>query len=280
MSVCPRAIPPLPLPRAIAYTIATLVTKPAQYAQMVASFKAGGFDGCDCEYLFLDNTGGNALSAYQGLNRLLDEAGGTHIIVCHQDITLLSDGRAQLDARLAELDQSAPRWGLAGNCGGVGPGRLAMRITDPHVRDASVGHLPEKVQSLDENFIIARRAARLSCSADLDGFHFYGTDLCLQAETAGWSAHVIDFHLEHLSGGQKSPDFFLCERRLREKYATAFRSRWIQTTCALVAISASPTLNFLGGAAARPFTKIARRLPSARGWADQMRTSRLLDPKA
>ena len=262
----PRAISPATLPRAKAYSIATLVTKPDQYARMVASLRAGGFDGGDCEYLYLDNTGGNALSAYQGLNRLLDEAEGERILLCHQDLLLLDDGRAVLDARLAQLDKLAPHWGLAGNAGGVAPGRLAIRLTDPHGRDVAIGTLPERVQSLDENFIVVRREARLSFSSDLQGFHFYGTDLCLQAEIAGWSAHVIDFHLEHLSGGLKTADFYVCEQSLREKYSHAFRSRWLQTTCALISISASPMLNIIGGAVAQPYAKLSRRLPGARGW--------------
>ena len=279
MPMHPRAIPAAARPRGKAYSIATLVTKPAQYQEMVASFQAGGFHGCDCEFLYLDNTGGNALSAYQGLNRLLDEADGERVILCHQDVKLLRDGRDQLDARLAELDAMAPHWALAGNAGGAGPGRLALRLTDPHGRDVHTGDLPAQVQSLDENFIVVRRAARLSFSRDLHGFHFYGTDVCLQAELAGWTAHVVDFHLEHLSSGFKSPDFYACERNFRDKYARAFRSRWIQTTCALLSISSSPMLNYLGGAAAGPYTKLARRLPGARGWADQRTPSPSLGSK-
>lgn len=269
MSMQPRAIPASPPPRAVAYSIATLVTKPDQYAEMVASFKAGGFDAPDCEFLYLDNAGGNALSAFQGLNRLLEEARGTHVILCHQDVRLLGDGRAALDWRLAELYRQAPHWALAGNAGGVAPGRLAIRLSDPHGRDVHVGDLPERVHSLDENFIVVRSEARVSFSRDLDGFHFYGTDIVLQAELAGWTAHVVDFHLEHLSGGFKSPDFYAVERRMREKYARAFRPRWIQTTCALVPLSASPLANRLGHMVARPVARLARRLPGARGWAHQ-----------
>lgn len=265
----PRAVPVAPV-RDVAYTIATLVTKPAQYAGMVASFQAKGF-GDDCEFLYLDNAGGNALSAYQGLNRLLDEAQGARVILCHQDILLVDDGRAELDARLTELERGAPQWGLAGNAGGAGPGRLAVRISDPHGRDVRAGRFPERVSSLDENFIVVRRDARLSFSADLEGFHFYGTDLCLQAEIAGWSAHVVDFHLEHLSGGLKTPDFYVCRDALQRKYAHAFRSRWLQTTCALVPLSASPVLNAIGRTLSTPLARLVRRLPGARGWAHQTR---------
>jgi hypothetical protein len=134
-----------------------------------------------------------------------------------------------------------------------------------------VASVPDASRS---GFLVVRREARLSLSVDLDGFHFYGTDLCLQAELAGWSAHVIDFHLEHLSGGLKTPDFYVCEQQFRAKYARAFRSRWIQTTCALMAISSSPMLNIIGGVAAKPFTKLSRRFPAARGWADQVRAAR------
>ena len=86
------------------YTIATLVSDRAQYDAMRASFRPGGFADGDCEYLFIDNTGARQIDAYRGLNALLNAARAPIVILCHQDVRLLSDGRDALDARLPILD--------------------------------------------------------------------------------------------------------------------------------------------------------------------------------
>lgn len=252
----------------IRYTIGTLVTNHAQYEAMVRSFRDHGFAPPDCEFIYLDNGSGNRLSAYRGLNRLLQEAAGDYVILCHQDVRLLADGRAALDLRLAELSARDPKWALAGNAGGSAPGKLALRISDPHGKDQHVGDLPERVDTLDENFIVCRSSARLALSDDLDGFHFYGTDLCLLADIRGFSAYVIDFHLEHLSGGTTDSTFWAAETAFRTKYARAFRPRWLQTTCALVFLSGSQVPHILGGALRSGLQKVVRRLPSSRGFSE------------
>lgn len=66
----------------IRYSICTIVTRLNEYAEMLASFRAGGFKDPDCELLYLDNTHGNVFDAYSGK------------ILCHQDIVLLEDRRA------------------------------------------------------------------------------------------------------------------------------------------------------------------------------------------
>ncbi len=248
------------------YTIATLVSDRAQYAAMRETFCAGGFSDTDCEYLFVDNTGPVQTDAYRGLNALLNAAHAPIVILCHQDVRLLDDRRSNLDLRLKELHGSDPDWALAGNAGGVAPGNLALRITDPHGRNQRTGNFPQRVFSLDENFIIVRRDARLGFSRDLIGFHFYGADICLHAAQMGYSAYVIDFHLEHLSHGKKGTDFSAMEAAFRTKWERAMSPRWIQTTCSLIRLSGDPVGGFLGRIASKPFAKISRRLPGARGW--------------
>jgi hypothetical protein len=247
-----------PAPR---YSIGTLVTSAEQYDAMRDSFTARGFDSGTCEFLYLDNRGPNQAGAYRGLNALLHAARGDYVILCHQDVRLLSDDIDTLDLRLTELSERDDDWALAGNAGGLAPGVLAHRISDPHGADRNSGNLPQRVMSLDENFIVVKRSARVGCSVNLEGFHFYGPDLCLNADMAGHSAWVIDFHLLHLSGGTKSLDFFAAEEAFRAKWSHALRPRWMQTTCALLRLTGSGLGREAGRAAARPYAGLLRRLP-------------------
>lgn len=248
------------------YTIGTLVTNPAQYDAMRESFCAGGFGDSCCEYLFIDNTQPNQTDAFQGLNAVLDAAQAPFVILCHQDVQLLTDNRAALDERLAELNVRDPSWALAGNAGGVAPGRLALRITDPHGRNQHTGDLPTRVMSLDENFIVVRRDAGVGFSNDLSGFHFYGADICLHADKKGLSAYVIDFHLEHLSPGKKDHSFAVAQKAFVAKWSRAVQPRWMQTTCGLVHLSADPFRQSMGRFIDRPIAWLARKAQSARGW--------------
>ena len=218
------------------FSIGTLVTKNEEYEAALKSFLNAGFGPNDCEYLYINNVNTNQTSAYDGLNCLLDAAQGDYIILCHQDIRLSFDNRRTLEARLSELNMSDKNWGLAGNAGGVELNSLSMRITDIYGENQSIGTFPKKVMSLDENFIIVRRRARLGFSNDLSDFHFYGTDICLHANILGYNAYVINFHLRHLGKGQMGADFFSAQRAFEKKWSHALRPRLLQTTCAQIIV--------------------------------------------
>jgi hypothetical protein len=265
----PRILRPeaeAPLSAEPRYTIGTLVTDRAQYAEMLASFRSRGFCDTDCEFLFVDNTQPLQTDAFRGLNALLNAAHAPVVILCHQDVRLLNDNRAALDRRLSDLAKRDCNWALAGNAGGVSAGRLALCISDPHGKDQRIGQFPERVMSLDENFIVVRREARVGFSADLSGFHFYGADICLHASQMGYSAYVIDFHLEHLSPGKKDHSFAIAETAFRAKWTRALTPRWVQTTCSLIHLTGAPARNAIGRLIDAPLARLARRLPSARGW--------------
>jgi hypothetical protein len=183
-----------------AFSICTLVTKPGQYEQMVASFRAAGFDE-GCEYLFIDNSTRNKFDGYSGLNFFLSHSRGSYTIICHQDVLLAFDDRRILEARLSELTELDQYWAVCGNAGLTEHGRHAIRITDPHGADTRRGPFPSRVVGLDENFMVARNCWNLSVSPRLTGFHLYGTELCAVARLLGLNAYAIDFHLRHLSGG-------------------------------------------------------------------------------
>lgn len=242
------------------FTIGTLVTDWDQHREMKASFEAGGFSGPDCEYVAIDNSGPDNTSAYRGLNVLLDAARGRHVILCHQDVRLVDDDRTALEARLDELTAHDPSWAVVGNGGGVGAGRLALRISDPHQANQRVGQFPARVASLDENFLVVRRSARIGFSNDLSGFHLYGADICLMAELAGHTAYVVDFHLAHLSGGSLGASFTAAEDAFRAKWSRALRPRWVQTTCSLLRISGDRVGAAAGRVAERPYSRLLRKL--------------------
>ena len=220
----------------------------AQHAAMCASFRGGGFGPENSEFVCLDNSRVNLFCAYTGIARLLEEARGTHVVLCHQDVRLLSDGAQQLAARLAELTERDPLWALAGNAGVRPDGTLALRITDPHGAGQCRGPLPAQVASLDENFIVVRRDSGIRPTATLSGFHLYGTDLCLQARAAGRTAWVVDFHLRHLSAGRVDLGFLDQQEAFERQWGARLgRSERIRTTCTTLTLRSGLASSLLGG---------------------------------
>lgn len=227
------------------FSICTLVTRRGEYAEMVESFVSHGFTPADCEYLYLDNSESNCFDAFRGYNLFLSEARGDFIILCHQDVLLLQDGRGELEQRLDELTAHDPEWALCGNAGGVAFTRLAIRISDRYGKDQFNGPFPARVTALDENFIVVRREAHLALSHDLSGFHFYGADLCIVADFLGRSSWAIDFHLLHKGVGKKDANFYRQRTDLARKYQRACRSRWIVAPASYFFLSGSPVLSRL-----------------------------------
>lgn len=238
-AVCMTSRVDEPRPR---FSICTLVTRRGEYAEMVESFVSHGFTRDDCEYLYIDNCESNRFDAFRGNNLFLSEARGDFIILCHQDVLLLKDGRAELEERLSELTARAPEWGLCGNAGAVTFTRLAVHISDPYGDNRRTGSFPARVTALDGNFLIIRREANLALSNDLSGFHFYDADLCAVADFLGRSAWVIDFHLRHKGSGTTGRSFYTQRKTVARKYQRAFRSRFIVTPVTYLFVSGSPVI--------------------------------------
>jgi hypothetical protein len=241
----------------IAFTIGALVSDHERYAEMRQSFETFGFTEPDCEFIAIDVTGEDKVSPYLGLNTLLSAAQGAHVILCDDHARLIEDGRPQLEACIAELDEMDPLWAVAGSVGGVGPGRHSIRITDPTGADQRVGQFPAKAMSLDERFLVVRRQMRVGFSADLDGQEFYGTDICLVAEVMGLSAYVIDFHTECMKDLAPDAALFAEEKRFRDKWMRVMRSRHIQTPRRLLHLGTASAIA-IPGRVKQPATMIGR----------------------
>ncbi len=228
------------------FTICTLVRSQQKYDRLLASFARGGFTAENSEFLAADNRDANRFDGFNWQMPLLAAARGRFVVFCHDDVELLDKGHADLLAALDDLDQRAPDWLLAGVAGGrYRPQNhhrrfLRMRISDPYGEDRQMGTIPGPVETLDECFIVMRRSQPVLPSVDLSGFHFYGPDLCLQAELRGGSSWVIDFHLRHHGGGTKSESFVEGRDRFVAKYARYFPGRSLHCTTGVVTFPRPP----------------------------------------
>ncbi len=212
---------------------------------MLESFIEAGFVSDDCEYRYADNTNGNTFDAYSGINQFLQNSDAKYIIICHQDILLKFDKRAELEHRIAELNAIDKNWAILGNAGTNNPYLLSMKITHADMVTHKVGVLPSRVNSLDENFILVKKSANIALSGDLSGFHLYGTDICLIASCLGYSAYAVEFSLLHLSMGRVDSSFYALSEKLQVKYSFFFRSRYIKTTVTRFFLSSNGVLRYV-----------------------------------
>jgi len=223
------------------FSICTLMTQPMEYQEMIESFLLAGFRPDTCEFLYINNTAAIQVDAFTGLNRLMQSAQGQYIILCHQDVLLNFDKRDALVSRIDELNRIDPSWAVFGNAGVDRNGTVHACISHPckintindHLTEKFfAGKLPSRCDALDENFLVVKRSTKLRFSADLTGFHFYGTDICQIANALGFSAWVVDFHLLHKSRGRIKKDFYYSARNMEIKLKKRHRSEYLQTIIA------------------------------------------------
>jgi hypothetical protein len=208
------------------FTIGTVVNDPCMYNLMQNSFLAAGFnDGCD--YVIANNLGNNKYDMFSGGNFILSEAKQDYVILVHQDVRANFDTRANLETKIEELDEIDPTWAVAGNAGTNVNNEWRVRISDPYGDNWKTGNFPEKVTMLDGNFLLVKRNSLVAFSRDLSGFHYYGWDLCLNADVRGYAAYIIDWHLSHLGSGIVGPEFYACKDMFTNKWTRAFRKRII-----------------------------------------------------
>jgi hypothetical protein len=216
----------------IVFSICTLVTQKDEYQEMLDSFIKKGFSTAICEYLYVDNTKGCTYDAYEGINLFLQKAQGEYIIVCHQDIIIHDNDKNDLLLLIDEVNYKDPNWAILANAGGINLKWIATHITEVEKGEKIYKevHLPLRVKTVDENFIIVKKSANLALSRDLKGFHLYGTDICLIADILGYSCYVIGFNIIHKSNGKVDQSFYESKNNILKKYRKAFRNRFISTT--------------------------------------------------
>ena len=222
------------------FSICTLVTRKAEYTEMMQSCINKGFTTDKCEYLYIDNSTKTTFEAYEGLNVFLQKAQGKYVVICHQDILLHDSDYTDLLQCINELDKKDANWAVLGNAGG-----LNLKWIGTHITEGKTGivrkekYLPLKTKTLDENFMVVKKSANIALSNNLQGFHFYGTDICLIASVLGFDSYIINFNLIHKSNGKKDASFYDLERKIKIKYQKAFQEKYITTTFSRFYISGS-----------------------------------------
>lgn len=221
------------------FTIVTLLRNEVSYRRMLRSYRDYGFTTENTEFIAIDNRVSNLTDGFQGSRLALSQTAGQYLIFCHDDVELLHDGFDDLCQRITALQDLDPGWMVAGMAGGIyrqqmtptGRRKVASRVSDRWGAGRKVGRpFPRRVESLDEMFLLMPRVRAPQASVDLSGFHFFGTDLCLQAELAGGGAYVIDFHLFHHGTGHKGPDYWEQKARIEAKYRPYFPGRTVVTS--------------------------------------------------
>jgi hypothetical protein len=220
------------------FQIATIVNNRQMYGEMRLSMEHAGFSDAACRFTEFDNTSANHHDPFQVLHNLRADGDEPYIIFCHQDILFSQTSTmAILVDRLAALERLDPNWALAGNAGGDARGNAVLQLDDPTGQNRWP-HLPCRVVSLDENFLVLRRSHYVLPTPQLSGFHLYGSDLALNALLVHRTSYVIDFLLTHRSAGvPDSPDFRLSEQRFVNAWRHQLLWGIIKTTCTVMFIS-------------------------------------------
>lgn len=201
------------------FHICTIANKREQYGQMKESLTQAGFNSENTNITLLENFTHNNYEPYSSINKFLVAVREPYLIFCHQDVLFdQGDGFEELLKRINELNLRDNYWAVAGNAGVNQYYKTVVKISDANQSPMWTGEFPQKVFTLDENFLIFNLRNRTKCSNALSGFHLYGSDLCLHAIKMGFSCYVIHFHITHLSGGTMNNDF---EKTLRE-----FHDHW------------------------------------------------------
>ena len=183
----------------------------------------------------------DAPSLCEGYNRGVARATGELIVMCHDDIRILSpDFAEKLRAYLAAYDligvagttqTSGPSWGWSG------PPHLFCWISQAYLtaefRDngpvtlviGAHGPVVPGAQMLDGVFLAGRRSLLQTLQFDeatFDRFHFYDLDYSYRAHLAGARVAIcLDIALFHDSAGNYNEDYWRYADRFRAKFPQA-----------------------------------------------------------
>ncbi|RKY06237.1 MAG: hypothetical protein DRP56_07790, partial [Planctomycetota bacterium] len=186
------------------------------------------------ELIAIENTS-NQFSIPDALNQGIAKATGRILVCCHQDIEFPKGWISKLSNQITEIEESGPKWGVLGTFGIGTDGVPVGNIIDRGIQYKS-DNLPCRGQSLDEHCLILKKSNGLKFDEQLGGYHLYGADICLQAQTLSLSNYAIDACLYHNSAaGNKLNESFYQSR-------DAFVRKWKRNHCPLAVVQTTCTI--------------------------------------
>jgi glycosyltransferase involved in cell wall biosynthesis len=161
-------------------------------------------------------------SAAAAYNNAIDKATNDFVIFVHQDVYLPESWLSDLQIALGFMDQIDPAWGVLG-CWGIterGQARGFLYTTDQGVIGDSFKE-PVPVQTLDEVVLVLRRSSGLRFDMGLQGWHFYGTDICMTAASQGMKSYAISAFCVHNTKDLTlalPKSFYQCYRHVKRRW--------------------------------------------------------------
>ncbi len=182
-------------------------------------------------------------SASHAYNDAIRGAKEEVIVFAHQDVYFPEGWLDNLSRALDQLSAFDPNWGVLGVFG-----MTQSSSPEPQGYCYSTGlervlgeafEKPKEAQSLDEVVLVVRRSAGLAFDEALPGFHFYGTDICMEARLRGMHNYIASaFCIHNTNGIRQLPlafwrSYFYMRRKWR-------RFLPITTCCATISRSYLP----------------------------------------
>jgi GT2 family glycosyltransferase len=174
-------------------------------------------------------------SAAAAYNSAIDEAGNDILVFVHQDVYLPENWFDAVSRAISSLDDAGIAWGVLGSFGvrGDTSGGWGRVYTTGRGLHGRVIHGAEPVETLDEIVLITRRSSGLRFDSELPHFHLYGTDLCLQARSAGLPNFAIPAFCVHNTNQliELPTEFYRCHDHIKMKWRQYLP---IHTSCIVI----------------------------------------------
>ena len=172
-------------------------------------------------------------SAGRAYNGALDFAKNEIVVFVHQDVFFPARWDAKLFAQIAAIEAFDADWGVIGCIGVSSQGEIVghayCNSSQGEVGNPSCADAVE-VRSLDEFVLAFRKSSGLVFDENLPYFHFYGTDVCLSAQSKGLRNYAISNFCVHnaMPVIELSREFWLCAKYMTAKW---YEKLPVRTTC-------------------------------------------------